>query len=212
MSIIDLTEVPTQVSMSLSGSTGLFVSGLTGSVQSIDRGGFRWEAIYTFTNVHHSKRATLMAVIAALRSQANRIRIPVHDNPKQGGYGGTPLVAGGSQTGSSIDLDGVTNKTDWIKAGDYFGITVNGELELKMCTADTDSAAGLITIPFEPRLRASPLNNAVVIVDDGVLGSPTGIFLARDPTIGWSSRPFQSGSALSSVTFSLIEDLFASQA
>ena len=102
--------------------------------------------------------------------------------------------------------------TDWIMAGDYFGIDVNGEVELKMCTADTNSSGGTINIPFEPRLRASPLNNAAIIVDDGTLGSPTGVFLSKTNVLGWSSRPFSVASALSTVSFTLIEDLFVSQA
>lgn len=211
MSVIDLTPVPSVVSMSLTGSTAMYISALSGSTQTLDRGGFRWEAVYTYNVIHHGKRAALMGLVAALRAQANRLRVPVYDNPKLGAYGGTPLVNGASQTGSSIIVDGVGSVSDWIMQGDYLGIDVNGEVELKMCTADTDSSGGNITIPFEPRLRDSPLNNAAIIVEDGVLGVPTGVFIAKTPTLGWSSRPFQSGSPLSSLTISMIEDLFASQ-
>ena len=212
MSVIDLTQAPSMLSMKLSGSTAISTSGLIGSVTTLDRGGFKWEAIYTFSRLHHVKRAQLMGIIAKLRAQSNRLRVPVWDNPKQGAYGGTPLVNGASQTGSNIDVEGVGSVADWIMAGDYLGIDVNGEVELKMCTADATSSGGDINIEFEPRLRASPLNNAAIIVDDGVLGAPTGIFIPKDPTQGWSSRPFQTGSDLSSITLSMVEDFFASQA
>ena len=212
MSVIDLTQAPSMLTMRLSGSTAISTSGLIGSVTTLDRGGFKWEAIYTYSNLHHAKRAQLMGIIAKCRAQANRLRVPVWDNPKQGAYGGTPLVNGASQTGSDIDVDGVGSVADWITLGDYFGIDVNGEVELKMATADATSSGGDINIEFEPRLRASPLNNAAIIVDDGVLGAPTGVFIAREPTQGWSSRPLQSSSELSSITLSLIEDFFASQA
>ncbi len=214
MSFIDLTPTQTIVSMGWIGNTGLYISGVTGSTQTIDRGGFRWEIVYTYNNMHHDKRATIMSLVASLRAQANRLRVPVYDNPKQGAYGGTPLVDGAAQTGSTIDIKGCDNNvTDWITPGDYLGITVNGEVELKMCTAPGSSnGSGLITgLAFEPRLRASPSDSAAIIVEDGVLGKPTGVFIVKNPTLGWSSRPFQSGSDLSSLTLSMIEDLFASQ-
>jgi hypothetical protein len=206
-----MTQSPTSITMRLGGNTAVFQSPLTKSVQTLDRGGFKWEYILNFSNVSKDKRRELMGIIASLRAQANRLRVPVHDNPRGGGYGGTPLVLGGSQTGSSLNVDGVTNKTNWIRAGDYFSVNVNGEHELKMCTADANSSGGQVTIAFEPRLRASPLNNAVIYVEDGALPKPTGVFHLRGPILGWSSRPFQGTSELSSITMDLVEDLFISQ-
>ncbi len=211
MTTFDMTQSPSSLTMRLGGYTGIFQSPLNSSVQTLDRGGFKWEYILNFSNISQDKRRELLGIIASLRAQANRLRVPVHDNPKGGGYGGTPLVAGASQTGSSINLDGVSNKTNWIRAGDYFSVDVNGEHELKMCTADANSAAGAVTVAFEPRLRASPLNNAVVFVEDGVLPKPTGVFHARGQVMGWTSRPFRGDSELSSITMDLIEDLFITQ-
>lgn len=199
--------------MELLGNTGVFDSPLIASAQTIDRGGLKWKMDFTYSNISKAKRGALLGLIASLRGQANRLRVPVVDNPRQGAYGGTPLVAAASQTGSSIDLDGcTTGVTDWIKAGDYLSIDVNGEHELKMCTADASSdGGGLITIAFEPRLRASPLNNAVVYVQDGVLSPPEGIFVMAAANTGWTSRPFQLTSELSSLSLSLVEDVFATQ-
>lgn len=211
MTIYDMAQSPTSVSMSLRANTAQYVSPLIGSVQTIDRGGMKWIISYTFTNVSRDKRRELMGIVARLRGQVHRLRVPVVDNPKGGGYGGTPLVNGGSQTGSTLNIDGLTNKTNWIRAGDYFSVDVNGEHELKMCTADANSAAGAITgLQFEPRLRASPLNNAAIFVGDG--GSvPVGIFYLSDPTIGWSSRPASQISEVSSISINMTEDVFATQ-
>ena len=212
MSILDLSEVPNLVAMQLSGSTGLFSSPLTASIQTLDRGGLKWEAQYTFTDIRGDDRANLLGTLAGLRAQANRLRVPVYDNSKRGAYGGTPLVDAGSQTGSSINLKGLSNNiTDWIQIGDYFSIDVNGEHELKMATADASSnGSGLITIAFEPRLRDSPLDNAVVFVEDGVLTKPQGIFILNTPDVIWSSRPGQP-THRSAVSLALIEDVFATQ-
>lgn len=211
MSVIDLPGSPSSITMKLQDGAGRFPSPLTPSAQIIDRGTLKWLATYAYSNISHDKRGELLGAMAAFNGTVNQVRILVQDNPKRGGYGGTPLVNGASQTGYSINIDGVTNKTNWIRAGDYFSIDVNGEHELKMATADANSSGGAVTISFVPKLRASPLNNAVVYVEDGTLPKPRGIFRLQDNIVSWSSRPFQSNSEISSITLSFIEDLFATQ-
>ncbi len=212
MSIFDLDATPRTVSMRPEGNSGLYPSPLIASATTLDRGGQKWQAVYNYPNVSHAVRAELMGLIARLRGQAHRLRVPVYDNPKRGSYGGTPLVAGASQTGSSINLDGgLGSVTNWIRAGDYLSIDVNGEHELKMCTEDANSSGGSITINFEPRLRASPLNNAVVYVENGSLPKPRGIFVLVSGNAGWTSTPFQTASELSQIVLAMQEDVFATQ-
>lgn len=213
MATYDLSITPNTMSMHLRGNTGLYPSPLIASAQTLDRGGLKWAAILNYTALHHDKRGEMLGFLASLNAQVNRFRISVQDNPKRGSYGGTPLVNGGSQTGYSLDIDGCSSSvTNWIRAGDYFSVVVNGEHELKMCTADANSSGGgAVTISFVPKLRASPLNNAIVWVEDGVLGVPKGVFALENPNIGWSSVPFQSGSHLSQVTINAVEDVFATQ-
>lgn len=209
MSTFPLEIVPNSMSMAFISNTALGVSGLINSAQTLDRGGAKWRAILQYSNMTTDDRAVLLGMIAKLRGQSNRVRIRGWDNPSRGGYGGTPLVNGGSQTGNTLNVDGVTNKTNWIREGDYFSVDVNGEHELKMCIADANSTGGTIAITFEPPLRASPLNNAAIYVDDG--GSlPQGVFLFENVVNGWSSKPGKN-SKLSDITLVLIEDVFATQ-
>ncbi len=210
MSTFDLTIVPNSISMSLEAQTALFPSALTASAQTLDRGGFKWRTVLTFNNKEDADRAVIMGLLARLRGQAHRLRIPVHDNPKQGAYGGTPLVQGGSQTGSTLVIDGCSNVTDWIKAGDYFSVEVNGEHELKMATQDLNTSGGGGTLNFEPALRDSPSNNAPIYVEDGTLPKPTGVFVLDGQTTGWSSKPHTTNQ-LSDFQLRLIEDVFATQ-
>lgn len=210
MATFDLSIVPTRVDMKLSGNTGLYPSGLIASAQTVDRQGDKWKARYTFNNLHTTNRAQMLGLIASLRGQSNRIRLPVHDNPKGGTYGGTPLVDGASQSGYSLLVKGAGTVTDWIKFGDYFSVIVNGEPELKMATADASSSAGAITLNFVPKLRASPADSAAIYVEDGVLSKPKGIFLLASGEAGWSSTAWINGQ-LSSVSLDLIEDVFATQ-
>ncbi len=214
MTIFNLTQSPSVVAMELAANTAIFASGLLGSVQTLDRGGMKWLATYTYSNISGTKRRELLGLIASLRGQVNRLRVPVHDNPKGGAYGGTPLVDGAAQTGSVIAIKGCSNNiTNWIRAGDYFSIVVNGEHELKMCIQDNSSDGGglIATLEFEPRLRASPADSAVIFVEDGVLAKPEGIFYMTNSNKGWSSRPFQTTSELSSLGLNMTEDVFATQ-
>jgi hypothetical protein len=205
--------VPNAVSIRSQDNTALFTSPLIASAQTLDRGGQKWSMQLTFTNLRTDNRAELLGIIVALRGRANRLRINVHDNPKRGLYGGTPLVDGASQTGSSINVKGCSNNiTGWIKRGDYFSVIVNGDHELKMCTEDASSnGTGLITgLKFEPRLRAAPLNDAIITVDDGVIGFPRGIYLLAGSGQGWTTKPGKV-SQLSDVSLGVVEDVFATQ-
>lgn len=212
MTTYDLTLTPTTVAVELRANTAVYASALTGSAQTLDRQAFKWRLQYTYNNLRTDNRATMLALIASLRGQSNRLRVPVHDNPARGSYGGTPLVDGASQTGNTLTVDGCSlSVTNWIRAGDYFSVIVNGEPELKMATADASSdGAGDITLTFEPKLRASPDNNAAIYVEDGVLSTPKGIFMQSEAATGWTSVAWSNGQ-LTSVTLDLIEDVFGTQ-
>lgn len=212
MTTYDLSLVPTDVSIQLVGNTALYTSALSGSAQTVDRQALKWRLRYNYNNLVLNDRATMLGLLASLRGQSNRLRVPVHDNPKRGAYGGTPLVVGASQTGNTLNIDGCSlSVTNWIRAGDYFSVIVNGEPELKMATLDANSdGAGAVTLTFEPKLRASPLDNAVIYVEDGVLSKPKGIFLQSSGESGWTSVAWSNGQ-LSSISLDLIEDVFGTQ-
>lgn len=213
MTVFALTPVPNLVVMGLRDNTGTFDSPLTAAQQTLDRGGLHWIATYSWTAVRGDDRAELMGLLASMRGRANRIAVPVYDNPKRGAYGGTPLVAGASQTGSTLTIDGCDlSVTNWIRKGDYFSVDVNGQHELKMATADANTdVTGAISIQFEPRLRASPLDNAAIWVEDGVLPKPQGVFLLTNNELAWSSMPGQP-TKRSALSLEMREDVFATQA
>jgi hypothetical protein len=211
MTVFDLNQTPTDVTMEVVGNTGLFSSPLIASAQTLARS-TKWNATYRFNNLRGDDRRDLMGTIAALRGQDNRLRVPVYDNPAAGAYGGTPLVDGGGQTGFSLNIKGATpNVTNWIRKGDYFSVFVGTEHELKMATVDSNSdGAGLVVLSFTPRLRAAPLDNAVILVEDGTLTKPNGIFVLQSADTGWSSRP-GFPSKVSAMSLSMTEDVFATQ-
>jgi len=171
---------PNNTEWRLISNTAAFGDPLTGVVQTLSRPGARWAVTMSFTALDADDRATLQAFLIKLRGQENRASIYDHSHTQRGNLGGTPVVNGGSQTGTSLVTSGWSGDNPVIRAGDYF--TVNGEL--KMVTADANHTAGAATISFEPALRASPTNGAALTVSN-----PTATFMLSGNDVGWSNRP-----------------------
>ena len=70
---------------------------------------------------------------------------------------GTPLVNGGSQTGTSLDIDGLTSAP---QAGDVFKIA--GVNLVYTVTADATVTSGATTLAINPALDSSPADDAVI--------------------------------------------------
>jgi hypothetical protein len=83
---------------------------------------------------------------------------------------GTPLVKGASQTGNSLITDGWTISTTGILlAGDYIQIGTGSSARLHKVLDDANSdGAGDATLTIWPSLRASPADNAAIIVSNTV--------------------------------------------
>jgi hypothetical protein len=158
---LDLPSSPGFVSsrFGLETNTQRMESPLTKNVQRVLLGGARWSATYSLPDMNRTQAAVWQAFLLSCEGGVNTFNAydPEGRAPR-GVATGTPLVNGGSQTGSSLITDGWANSvTGILKAGDYF--SVNGEL--KMVTADVNSnGSGQATISFKPALRNSPSDNA----------------------------------------------------
>lgn len=73
---------------------------------------------------------------------------------------GTTLVNGGSQTGSTLAIDGISSDSYVPLAGDVFSI--QGVEKVYTVTSDATVTSGACTLSITPALAASPSNNAVV--------------------------------------------------
>jgi type 1 fimbria pilin len=161
---IDLPSYPnfTTCRFGLETNTQTFTSPLTKATQRVKLGGARWSATYSLPAMNRTQAGAWKAFFLLLEGSANTFNAfdPDCKTPR-GAATGTPLVNGGSQTGSSLITDGWTHSVLVLKAGDYF--SVNGEL--KMVTADVSSdGSGNATINFKPALRTSPADNAALTV------------------------------------------------
>lgn len=96
--------------------------------------------------------------IAAMRGMVNDVQVPV-DPTAQSASANTARIKGGSQYGRSLTTDGWPVSTTVLTAGQF--VTV--EDQLLQLTADvTSDGSGNATITFEPHIRVSPADNAVI--------------------------------------------------
>lgn len=187
-------------------NTKQFISPLSGYTQTASRVGARWAIRMRFTNLQGTNLRTLQGYLDFMEGQVNRIEVGDHSyTGAAGALGGTPLVNGASQTGTSLITDGWTPSTAILKAGDQISFSNGTYNELKRVTADVSSdGSGNATISIFPEIHGSPADGAAIETS-----SPVGTFmLAESPR--WSNRPgAASGSAspFADVSISLIEDI-----
>lgn len=191
---------PSTSSWTLVTNTRRFTSPLTSATQTVARKGTVWRVDLAFNNLTTTDRGVLQGFLAKLEGQVHRVRLKDHAFTRQGTGGGTPLINGASQTGSSVVLDGAGTVSNWLRAGDLLAwdkVSDSGtdNPQLHMCTTDVSSSGGNVTVAISPPLRNSPPNNAPVNITD-----PEGVFmLASDPE--WDNRPASSIISSFSVTF-----------
>jgi len=157
-------------------------SPFTGSTQVLSYDGQWWEMDVTLPPMTASEAAEWLAFGSLLRGRYNTFSMGIPGKATaRGSVGGTPLVNGSSQTGSSLIIDGATtSQTGWIKAADFFQLGVDENARLYMATADANSdGSGNVTMTIWPDL-VTPLDNATVTVS-----SPVGAWRMASPDRVW---------------------------
>jgi hypothetical protein len=144
----------------LQAHTQTFTSPLANVVQRQELDGARWMATYSLPAMQRAKAAEWRVFFMLLRGSVNTFNAYDPDNLYPRGLaGGTPLVAGASQTGVTLNIDGCTPSALFLRAGDYFNVNS----ELKCITSDaTADGSGNVTLNFQPYLHSSPADNAVI--------------------------------------------------
>ena len=193
--------VPSASTWTLLTNTRRFSSPLTNATQTVARKGTMWRADLTFNNLTTENRGALQAFISKLEGQVHRVSLQDHAFVRQGAGGGTPRVAGASQSGSTVNIDGAsTSITDWLLPGDLLSF----DNQLFMCTAacNTDPSLGSATVSITPPIRQSPPNDSLVEIT-----TPRGVFmLVTDPS--WNNRA--GANIVSSFSMTFLEDVLAS--
>lgn len=189
---------PTTNTFELVSNTRTFQSPLTNAVQTSSRKGSLWRASLQFNNLSGDDRKVMQAFLVSLNGQEHRFTLHDHSHTKRGAGGGTLVVNGGSQSGSSLICDGATaSVTNYLRAGDY--ISFNNELH--MVTADVNSdASGNVTLSIAPPIRKTPSDDTVVDYTEPV----SGVFMLASPA-SWDTQP----SIVSNYTIEAVEDVLA---
>lgn len=139
-----------------------------GQTRAVQNMGRVWTETYPVLNTENpSVRALIQAINQSLREGTVWDVQHPYWHVRKGAGGGTPLVNGASQTGSSLIVDGASaNITNWLRQGDL--IKVTGCAVVFDVSADVNTnGSGQATIPISPPIFVgqSPLDNASVEIN-----------------------------------------------
>lgn len=149
---------------SLQVSAAASQSPFTGTQQVQFWGGEWWSFDIELKANRGQQARALGAFLVALRGVVGTFLLDVPQRTL--GAIGSPEVKGAGQSGSSLVTDGWAVSETCMQAGDFFSIGTGANTRLYQLTADVVSdIAGEATLQFVPNLRASPADNAPLIVD-----------------------------------------------
>ena len=162
-------------------------SPLTGAAQTQELLGARWSTRVEYHNLGEADARLAWAFIGSMRGRAGRVYVPNFGRPTPKGIGGgTPVVSGAGQTGSTLNVTGGPLTTSgWLVAGDLIG--VNGTLHLLTATANTDGS-GNSALAIAPPLRTSPADAATITLE-----RPTLTCMLNSDRNGWTYEPASMG-------------------
>lgn len=185
-----------QSMFNLAPNQALFSSSFTGDTQtqSHDAGkADKWEGVYVTPILSPADVAKVTAFLVSLRGQENTFNAFVPDRTRAVNFVGTDftfdsteitfdglmdtfdaedfpgsaLVKGASQTGTSINTDGWNYLSQTVLVeGDFFQIADQLYMVLEDVVTD---GSGNATINFEPAIRTSPIDNAIVVTKEPVM-------------------------------------------
>ena len=157
-------------------STMIHTSPLSGQVQTVELPGARWTCSMRFNNLQDADRGLLEAFLVKLRGQANRFTLYDFSKPVPTGTMRGTLVTSGSTAAGAVTCSisgGAGQASTTLKAGDK--LSINSELKMIVANA-TANGSGVISVTFEPPLRAAASNGAAVVWD-----RPTALFIPASP-------------------------------
>lgn len=155
-------------------------SPFTGVQQVVEHAGQWFEAQITLPPLERADAEEMVGFFLALNGVRGTFTFGDPDfSAPRGTAAGTPLINGGSQTGSTITTDGWgASQTSLLKRGDWIQI---GNYMHKITQDATSDGAGEATLEIFPSLRSSPSNNATITTS-----SPTGYFRLTSNNMTWS--------------------------
>ncbi len=188
---------PTSNTFELVANTRTFQSPLTNAVQTSSRKGSLWRASLQFANLSGDDRKEMQAFLVKLNGQQHRFTVQDHSFTRRGAGGGTLLVNGGTQSGTSLVCDGATaSVNNYLRSGDM--ISFNSELHMVVADANSD-ASGNVTLSIAPPIRKTPADNTIIEYT-----TPKGVFMLAGQA-SWDTQT----DITSSFNVEAVEDVLA---
>jgi len=185
--------------MTASNVDALTQSPFTFASQVIAHQGQRWEAVLTMPPMNRADGEQWIGFLNSLYGRTGTFLMgdPVGYTAR-GALGGTPLVNGANQVGSTLVIDGASNSiTGWLLVGDYIQLGTGATSTLHKVLADADSdGSGNVTLEIWPALRSSPADNAAVTTTNA-----RGVFRLATPSPNWD----MSGATRYGISFAVVE-------
>lgn len=162
MPLVDLPEFPgpAQSQPYLIDFGSVRVPPLGGAVQRINRTGARYAIELTLpamapADARRWSAALTLGLRDGVRWRLRQVGLTI---PPMG----TVLVAGGSQLGLALDVDGGTAFAPWV-AGQFVSVLTGGQRYLhQLASAGAFASGGTAELPLAEPLRVSPADNAPV--------------------------------------------------
>lgn len=161
----DMPSTPGPMAARVSSYAPTYVSvtnALTRQVRS--RGVQAWRLGLAYGGMKRADFAPLWAFLVKQGGQAGSFTAQLSAFAPRGTAAGTPMVNGGSQTGTSLVTDGWTPGDTVLKAGDFFQL--ENDKKVYQVTADAvANGSGQVTLSLYPALRKVPADNAEIYTD-----------------------------------------------
>jgi len=155
-------------------------SPFTGEQQIVEHDGQWFEAQISLPPLERAEAEDFVGFLLALNGTKGTFTFgdPDYSSPR-GTAAGTPLVNGGSQTGSTLITDGWdASQASLLLRGDWIGI---GSYMYKITSDASSDGSGNATLEIFPNLRSAPANNASITTS-----SPTGLYRLSTNNMNWS--------------------------
>tara|TARA_R100000231_G_scaffold2990_2_gene5489 strand:+ start:1252 stop:1881 length:630 start_codon:yes stop_codon:yes gene_type:complete len=166
--------------------------------------GQRWEADITLPRMAREDAEQWVAFLMSLYGQKGTFLLgdPLGGTARGSAStaAGTPVVNGASQTGGTLNIDGLpASATGYLKAGDYIQLGSAATSQLYKVLADADSnGSGEASLDIYPNLRSSPADGATVVVSNA-----KGLFRLASNETSWNINNL----AFYGITFGAVESL-----
>jgi hypothetical protein len=166
---------PAEAAERLVGLTQTHQSPFDGSLQTLEMPGARWELTATWPTLGPDDRRVMAAFLASLRGKAGRFLFsPAQWSPRRASGGGSPVINGDFQTGTTLSTRGWTALGQAMRAGDWLSfVDTRGRRRLHLVLADVSAdAGGIAALQISPPIRRAGADGAAVEIT-----APSGIFM-----------------------------------